>query len=72
VSDKNLLRGNNRHNVTWVYAKSCWDALTRGDPVPPIPLYDVWEHEEGGARRIVDRRPIEPCKVSCNGVTVYG
>jgi hypothetical protein len=67
------LTGNNRHNVTWVYAKQCWDALKSGAEIPPIPLYDEWETEEtGGKGRVyTGQKPIEPCRVTCNGRTVY-
>jgi hypothetical protein len=67
------LTGNNRHNIQWGYAQACWQALKNGDTIPPIPLYDEWESEEtGGKGRVfTGKKPIDPMKVTCNGVTVY-
>lgn len=66
--------GNNEHNITWVYAKECWDALKYDTPIPPIPYYDTWESEETGGkgRTMTGQKIISPCKVTYNGVTVFG
>lgn len=66
--------GNNKHNITWFYANQCWSSLKNDEPLPPIPYYDLWESEEtGGKGRIfTGRELIEPCKVTCNGVVVFG
>ncbi len=66
--------GNNRHNITWGYAQSCWQSLKNGEPIPPIPEYDIWETDENGTkgRVLIGKKLIEPCKVTCNGVTVFG
>lgn len=68
------LFGNNRHNITWLYAQQCWRALKDGTEVPPIPMYDEWESEEtGGKGRVfTGKKPIEPCKVSYGGTTLFG
>lgn len=68
------LTGNNKHNITWVYAKQCWDALKNNQEIPPIPNYMEWETEDTGGkgRKITGYKPIEPCKVTCGGRTIFG
>jgi hypothetical protein len=61
-----------KFNVEWVYAKVCYDALRAGQPVPEPPKYEVFEHKPKHKPKLIGKEPIEPMKVTCNGVTVYG
>ena len=64
--------GNNRFNIEWIYAKTCWDALKNNSEVPPIPSYDMWETTESdGRRKYVGTKEITPMRVTCNGKTLY-
>jgi hypothetical protein len=67
------LVGNNKHNITWLYAQQCWRALKNNDSIPPIPYYDTWENEEtGGKGRIfTGKELIEPCSVSYGEITLF-
>ncbi len=64
----------NKFNVEWLYAKQCWDALVKEEPIPPIPNYTIWESDDGATfvkEKISGYKPIDPMKVTCRGVTVY-
>jgi len=58
--------------VQWVYAGQCWTALRSGLEVPDIPTYRIWETVgKSDVEVLVNRKPIRPMRVSCNGTTVY-
>lgn len=60
-----------RHDVQWRYAKQCWNALKAGEPLPPVPNFNIYE-ERDGKRKLVKRQPITPMKITFDGVEYYG
>lgn len=63
----------NQFNVEWNYAQAVWTAAKNGLPIPPVPLYQIWEvNESTGKKKLVKELPINPMKVTYNGVTYFG
>ena len=63
---------NNRFDVEWHYAGECWDRISAGLEINPIPTYSIWESDEGNGKEIlIGNRPISPKRVTCNGITVF-
>lgn len=72
VSEKKRIR-RNEMNIQWVYAKQCWDALKNGQPLPPIPKYQVYEsYETGGKETLVGEKLITPMKIVYGGEVYFG
>lgn len=68
-----LRRRNNRHNITWLYAKICWDSLVANKEIPPVPHFTIWEsNPKTGVERIVGTEPIKPQKIIRGDVVLFG
>lgn len=64
---------NNKFNVEWTYAKTCWLSLVDGTEVPPVPKYKTWEiNDATGVKKLAKETLIDPMKVSCRGTTLFG
>ena len=69
-----LRRRTNEHNITWLYARQCWDALVAGDDLPPIPMFQTYESTDGvnKGEKLVKETPIKPQMIKYKGLTYYG
>jgi hypothetical protein len=62
----------NKHDVTWQYAKECWDALKSSRTVPPIPNYTTWETGDFSVKdKVISVKPITPMRVTAKEGSVY-
>lgn len=62
----------NRFNIEWLYARQCWDALSKGLPLPPVPKFQTYMvYARDGSTKLISEEKITPMKIVFKGHTYF-